>query len=89
MNKNGLSDDMHLTLQQIIIKLQEILNSLMTEKEKFDEIEKLYNSGDIPGILAKQQIKVNELSIKRTTLQQKLVCKYTNLHLLQEVLKFS
>merc|ERR1711872_1149708 len=67
LNKNGLSDDMHLTLQQIIIKLQEILNSLMTEKEKF------YNSGDIPGILAKQQIKVNELSIKRTGLQQKLV----------------
>merc|ERR1712212_106447 len=73
LNKNGLSGDMHLTLQQTIIKLQEILNSLMTEKEKFDEIEKLYNSGNIPDILAKQQIKVNELSIKRTTLQQKLV----------------
>merc|ERR1712189_107817 len=60
LNKNGLSDDI-------------ILLSLMTEKEKFDEIEKLYNSGDIPGILAKQQIKVNELSIKITELQQKLV----------------
>merc|ERR1712221_16823 len=73
LSKSGAASDYHLTLQQIIIKLQEILNSLMTEKEKFDEIEKLYASGDIPGILARQSIKVNELSTKRVELQQKLV----------------
>jgi len=64
---------MHLTLQQIIIKLKEIMASMMTEKEQFEEIEKLYNSGDIPGIIAEQNIKTNALATKRTELQQKLI----------------
>ena len=51
----------------------------MTEKEKFDEIEKIYAQGDIPTHLANQAIKVNELSIKRTQLQQKVIGKYLKL----------
>ena len=47
----------------------------MTEKEKFEEIEKLYNSGNIPGILAQQNIATNKLATKRTELQQKLIGK--------------
>ena len=48
---------------------------MMTEKEKFEEIEKIYNSGNIPGILADQNIQTNKLATKRTELQQKLIGK--------------
>jgi len=73
LGRSGLDGDLHMTLQQIIIRLKEILASMMSEKEKFDEIEKIYHSGDIPTILANQAIKVNELSIKRTQLQQTVI----------------
>ena len=74
MEKSG-SGDLHLTLEQILIRLREIFNSMMTEKEKFEEIEKIYNSGNIPGILADQNIQTNKLATKRTELQQKLIGK--------------
>ena len=73
LGKSSDGSDMHLTLQQIIIKLKEIMASMMTEKEQFEEIEKLYNSGDIPSIIAEQNIKTNALATKRTELQQKLI----------------
>merc|ERR1712193_505442 len=60
-------------LESSKIKLKEIMASMMTEKEQFEEIEKLYNSGDIPSIIAEQNIKTNALATKRTELQQKLI----------------
>ena len=74
MEKSG-SGDLHLTLEQILIRLREIFNSMMTEKEKFEEIEKIYNAGNIPGILADQNIQTNKLATKRTEMQQKLIGK--------------
>merc|ERR1719187_3066355 len=72
LSKSG-DTDYHLTLQQIIIKLKEIMASMMTEKEQFDEIEKLYASGNIPGLIAEQNIKANKLATQRTELQQRLI----------------
>merc|ERR1712130_754514 len=72
LSKSG-GTDYHLTLQQIIIKLKEIMASMMTEKEQFDEIEKLYASGNIPGLIAEQNIKANKLATQRTELQQRLI----------------
>ena len=50
--------------------------SLLSEKEKFDEIEKIYHGGNIPQILADQSIKVNQLSTKRQQLQMTLIGKF-------------
>ena len=75
LGKSSDGSDMHLTLQQIIIKLKEIMASMMTEKEQFDEIEKLYESGNIPGLIAEQNIKANKLATQRTELQQRLIGK--------------
>ena len=74
LEKSG-KGDLHLTLEQILIRLREIFNSMMTEKEKFEEIERIYNGGNIPGILANQNIETNKLATKRTELQQKLIRK--------------
>lgn len=75
LEKSG-KGDLHLTLEQILIRLREIFNSMMTEKEKFEEIERIYNGGNIPGILANQNIETNKLATKRTELQQKLIRKF-------------
>merc|ERR1711887_118657 len=73
LSRGGNPGDLHLTLEQLLIKLQEILNSLMTEKEKFEEIQRSYNGADLPGILSEQQIKVNQLSTKKVQLQQTVI----------------
>ena len=67
-----------MTLEQLIIKLQQILNSLMTEKEKFEEIQRAYNGADLPGILSAQQIKLNQLDTKKVQLQQSVIGKSFN-----------
>jgi len=59
----------------MIIKLQEIFASLMIERDKFEEIQRVYNGGNIPGILAQQQIKVNQLSTKKEQLQLQVIGK--------------
>ena len=47
----------------------------MTEKEKFEEIQRSYNGADLPGILSEQQIKVNQLNTKKVQLQQTVIGK--------------
>ena len=50
--------------------------SIMAEKDKFEAIRDLYNSGGIPKILSDQQIKVNELQIRKLNLQTKAMGKF-------------
>merc|ERR1712110_1089737 len=73
LNRHGNADNLHLTLQQLIIKLTEIYNGILSEAEKFNEIKAAYNSADIPQILGQQQIKVNELMTKKIKLQTLVV----------------
>lgn len=50
----------------------------MTEKEKFEEIQRAYNGADLPGILSAQQIKLNQLDTKKVQLQQSVIGKSFN-----------
>merc|ERR1719219_468340 len=69
---NKLQGNMHLTLEEVLRKVTEAMNSLKKEKEKFLKIQQIYEAGDIPSHLAEQQIKLAELLKKKTDAQIKL-----------------
>merc|ERR1711953_436844 len=73
MTRTGkLDGNLHVTLNEIMKQIKEVMNSLKKEKDQFLEIQKIYNAANMPGILADQQIKLAELLKKKTQLQIKL-----------------
>merc|ERR1711931_57588 len=72
-NKWGQTNDqIHITLDELIKKLQEIMRNIKKERDQFLAIKKTYTQANISGILAQQRVDWAALESKRAELQIQL-----------------
>jgi len=76
-NRWGKTDDqIHITLDELIKKLQEIMRNIKKERDQFLAIKQTYNQANISGILAQQRVQWAALESRRAELQIELSSKY-------------
>merc|ERR1712235_173377 len=68
----GINGELHLTLDKILEKIKEALNTIKKEKNQFLEIKKIYRAGGIADIINDQRLKLAELTTKKSKLQIEL-----------------
>jgi hypothetical protein len=70
MHKSGqIGGNIHVTLDEIIKKIKDILKNIKKEKDQFLAIKRTYDSANIDGILAQQRLSWTQLEQKRAELQ--------------------
>merc|ERR1719427_1961194 len=65
-------ENIHITLDELLKKLREIMANIKKEKDQFLAIKKTYSQANISGILAQQRVQWAALEAKRAELQIEL-----------------